>query len=424
MNRFLKLAALSAVGAGLWLGPTAQPAAAGGFSINTQSARATAQGGAFFTRASDPSALFYNPAGIARLAPGLGLMAGGTFIVPTNSFRRLEAGGEKEYDMVSNTFFPPNAYATYTHESGFAAGIGAFTQFGLGTEWDNSFPGRFLTEKINLETITVNPTIAYRYGDLISVGVGIDFLIGKKVELRRAINVPLTVENGGTSEGTIELDGNGNGVGYNLGAQLRPIPALTIGLAYRSHIKVDFDGKAAASIADPFGATRITALNGPISTSIDLPANFSAGVAVKANDKLNLEFDYQWYGWSSYDTLAIDFGGRAPRSAAYRGFNDSYTLRGGGEYQIMPALSVGAGLFFDKNPIPDTQLDPTLPDADRLGLSFGAGYNLMSNLRIDASYLYERLAERKVTDSAPAINFNGVYNGSVSLFAVNLGYHF
>jgi long-chain fatty acid transport protein len=162
--------------------------------------------------------------------------------------------------------------------------------------------------------------------------------------------------------------------------------------------------------------------NTDASAKITLPSTAFAGISFKPVNNLDIEFDYQYVGWSTYDTLAVDFVNPAvARSADPKLYKDTYILRFGGEY-TMGDLQLRAGYYFDRTPVPDETLEPLLPDSDRNGFNIGAGYYLTKNIHADISYMFLKGSQRKATNTLS--NINGTYNTYVNLLGINFGYNF
>ena len=157
------------------------------------------------------------------------------------------------------------------------------------------------------------------------------------------------------------------------------------------------------------------------SGSVPLPATWFLGVAYKG-DRYSIEADYQWVGWNAYTSLNLDIaqGSTTTEKSIVGDYNNSYIVRLGGDYKISEMFTARAGVFYDKNPIPDMYLEPLLPDADRLGLNVGVGVNVTNNVTIDASYMFLPFKQRTITNSA--IGFNGTYNTTANLLGIDISY--
>jgi long-chain fatty acid transport protein len=397
---------------------SASTAFSSGYQLNEHGARAVSMGGAFVARAWDPSSIYFNPAGLSYVK-GFNVMLGGTLILPSTTFTDPN---DTQWKMNSLTFFPPNAYITYNFGNGLAAGIGVFTPEGLGTSWPQNWAGKYIITKINLQSFDINPTVSYSFlNDMISVGAGFDYVIGS-VDLEKYNNTSFSDTAGNPVTPFIHMNGNAKGTGFNFGVMLKPYENISLGFSYRSKItyKVD-NGTATYSGAD--GLTGQLP-SGNVSTSLPLPETWYAGIAYTGTD-YSIEADYQFVGWSAYKELSISFQNPGPSgnpAPVVGNYSDSYIIRVGGEYKLDEMWALRAGLFYDKNPIPDAYDLPLLPDADRLGLNIGFGVNVTNDISVDASYMFLPFKQRTITTSA--YGFNGTYNTTANLLGVDISYKF
>jgi long-chain fatty acid transport protein len=382
----------------------------GGFQLNEHGARAMGQAGAFAARASDPSAIYFNPAGLG-FQKGIQTYVGATLIMPKASFfGPTELNTNEETKMVEQLFTPINVYGTYAINEDLHVGLGVYNAFGLGTEWDKDWVGKFITVKIDLQSFFFTPTIAYRFNDQLSVGVGVNYVTGS-VTLSRAVPVPAT---------TLKMELDGSSYGFNVGILYKIMPELSVGASYRSPIAFDAEGtsKFEKVYALPAGTPTPT---GDVSTSITLPTTAFVGVAYKAMENLDLEFDYQFIGWSSYDELAFEFKSGYPKQVSPKKYEDTYILRLGAEY-TWDAFQFRGGYLYDHNAVPTKYVEPLLPDASRNGLNLGVGYKITEQIMVDLSYLFIKFDQRKAEGTE--IMFDGTYNSSANLFGFNIGYSF
>lgn len=391
---------------------------ASGFQINEHNARAMGMGGAFVALANDPSAIFFNPAGLAQLK-GSHLLLGATFITPNSSFRG-PAPQVTENKMVKQLFYPINLYGTYQLREDIVVGLGINNPYGLGTKWDENWVGRFITIESDLKTFFFSPTISYKIVEGVSVGWGVDFAYSLVTLTRKADLSPFV------GEADVKLSGDGTGWGYRFGVLAKLTNQLSFGLSYRSEVKIKYKGTA-----ETIGPEQLqpNLPNGDVETSLTTPQNWTFGLAFKAMPTFTLTADLQLVGWSSYKELRVDFvDPKWPDLTSPRNYFDSWIARLGGEYNFTKDIDLRAGIFYDKNPIRDPYLDPTLPDADRLGFNFGVGYKLTNNVSVDFAYMFLRFYERTVTNSLIYYvgdrPFNGTYNSTAHLFGFNVSYNF
>lgn len=383
----------------------------GGFQLNETGARAMAQGGAFAARASDPSAIYFNPAGLSF--QGTSIYLGTTLITPKVSFfGPTNYSMNTETKMVDQTFTPINVYGTFQITDDFHAGIGVNNPYGLGTEWPAGWIGQYVSQKIDLQSFFITPTIAYKLNDQLSIGVGVNYVIGG-VKMKLASSIPFN-----SPPPIATLDLKATGIGFNGGIIYKLMPDLSIGASYRSAVKLDATGSASF---DPNYAV-LNLPTGDAAASIELPATGFLGVSYKLMDDLEIEADYQYVGWSSYKELKIEFKADPTKNkVSPKNYENTYILRFGAEY-TMGDLQIRGGYLYDRTPVLTKYDEPLLPDANRNGFTVGLGYNLTKNLMVDATYFFLKFDQRKAENTV--IAFDGTYNSSATLIGINVGYTF
>jgi long-chain fatty acid transport protein len=391
----------------------AQSAMAGGFQLNEHGARAMAQGGAFAARATDGSAIYFNPAGLSfQTRPAVTL--GATLISPNTTFYG-PLGTSTQTSQVSQLFNPVNLYGTMPVDDRLAVGIGVNNPFGLGTEWPMNWVGQFITLKVDLKTFFISPTVSYRLLDNLSVGVGVNYVTGT-VLLRRAVSVTSVAL---PQTPVVNLDLAASGVSFNAGVLYKPLPWLSVGASYRSETKLDADGTA--TFTPNYAALAFPA--GDAAASITLPATGFAAIAVTPIDNLELEADYQFIGWSSYKELSVEFQKTGQKSTSHKNYEDTYMLRFGAEYHFT-RVTLRAGYLFDHSPVKNEYLEPLLPDANRNGFCAGLGYKITDDFSVDLAYMFLRFKTRTVTNSIPENDLNGTYKTYADLLGLNVSYSF
>lgn len=383
-----KIAATGLVGMGLALAPNA--ARASGYHIDEHDARATGRAGAVIASTNNATAVYYNPAGIAEL-DGLNVNLGGTLVRPSGEFRSASDGVTTEAD--TQTFVLPQLFASWRAAELVSIGIGAYAPFGLALKWPESSPGRTNVREADLQTFYISPTLALNLSRGIpglSLGAGID-LVPASVRLERDILF-------GSDSASVALSGDAFGVGARVGLMYRPpaLPEVAIGVSYRSPVKLDFDGDVDFDAAQPYRSALPP--DGAAETSVTLPQAVNVGVAFSPVPELQLELDGNWRGWSSYDKLEIELPDGSVDAEA-KDWNDSLTLRIGGEYTIEQRWAVRAGAIWDETPVPAERLDFQVPDANRVDLTLGFGARVTEQLTIDLGLLYV-LPQKRATAMA------------------------
>lgn len=391
---------------------------AGGFQINEHSARAMAMGGAFTAVANDPSAIYFNGAGLTQIS-GTQFLFGTTIIAPVSSFRGVSPN-ITEYNMKKQYFPPVHFWLSHRISEEFAFGIGFTSPFGLGTEWEPDWVGKYLAVKTDLNIFTVTPIVAYKVFDQLSLSAGFVYSFGKVTIEQKSPQTPFP------GDANAVLEGKDNSAfGYNFGLMYKPIPVLSFGVSFHSQVKYTFTGTATTTGA-PQLASELP--NGDISAVLKSPINLAFGVAYDVTPDIKLSADFQYVGWSSYDTLGVDFSdAKYSDIASPRLYDNSFIVRLGGEYKATKSLTLGAGIYFDKNPVKPEYINPSLPEGDRLGFSFGLGYKLIDKLSANLSYLFIRASQLTVTNSQESYTegftpFNGTYNSYANLLSLSLSY--
>jgi len=169
--------------------------------------------------------------------------------------------------------------------------------------------------------------------------------------------------------------------------------------------------------------------NGTLKSKLTTPQNATFGLAYMPSDQWTITFDFQYVGWSSYDKLEVTFEtynlnnptvAGSSVETVQRQYQNCYIVRFGCEYKAYENFAIRFGFLFDKNPVKDEYLEPTLPDANRLGFNIGFGGKLTEHLGMDFAYLYLPFDDRSVSNSV--FGFNGTYKGSAHLIGLNFGY--
>jgi len=412
----------------LFLSISLSQAFAGGFQLNENSSRALGMGGAFTAIADDPSAIYFNGAGLTQFS-GINFMLGTTLIAPVFTFRGVSPQ-VTEYDATKQTFFPTHFYATYRYNSDWAFGIGFTSPFGLGSQWDSSWVGKYLAEGITLKVFTISPVAAYNLLDNLSVSAGLVYSFASVNITKESPQFPFA------GDAFISMNGKDNSeFGYNLGALYKPSDQLSFGVSFHSKILYKFKGNVSTAGASLLASSLP---NGNVSADLTTPLNLAFGAAYRIIPELLLSVDFQYVGWSSYDTLTFNFSNLKESVANPRMYDNSYIARLGAEYSLNPDWDLRAGIYFDNSPVKAEYVNPSLPESNRLGFSCGLGYKITRKLSINAAYLFIRNSQLTVTNSledyatgnvVPAGTnpntyspFNGTYNAYANLVSLTLSY--
>ncbi len=426
-----------------------------GFYVDLQDAKGMALGGAFIAQANNPSAIFYNPAGMTQLE-GTQVSLGSTFIMPTTEFDSDATGVNTEVD--DNTWWLPNFYITHKFSEHLWIGFGSFSNFALGTEWPADWEGRYNSYEATVKTVTLNPNVAYKFNDKFSIAAGLqiqylDVRMKKKIGinpvatsilLQNHLPTALAPDNDPSTDIKNELNGDNFGYGFNVAARFQPTDWLAFGVSYRSKISHHIgDGNVDNSHQDAMAAGLATmplpitkaqweaTLNDLFpdtggSTTLELPQTVFMGVAVKPLKPLTVELAGYWTGWSSWDSLNLKFDdpiANKTKSKTAKDWDDVWGWRIGLEY-LWNSWAFRFGYVHDESPIPDDTLDFMVPADDRDLYNFGIGYT-HGNFTIDGAYSYLVIADRDVRTNSVIHRPQGeLHDGYAHMFSISIGYKF
>ena len=389
-----------------WMTLLSTVAFGAGFKLDLHGARATGMGAAVTAFIDDPSALYYNPAGISGRS-GFQVQAGVHLIVPMLNFTHAADG-----DVTSSPLGvspPPHAHLTFGITDDLAIGVGVFSPFGASGNWPLDWEGRFKAQRSSLQMFDINPTLAYRIHPRLKLGVGFNAVRGT-VMIERALNFV-------DSEGAVSLGGGTWGFGWNVGAQIEVVEKrLFFGASYRSPVTMKFEGNAHFSNIPVEFANRLK--DQPIKAQVILPQQANFGLTLQPMDSLRLSLDAHYVEWSSFTELAIEFENPDLTVPLKKGWIDQVSVHVGGEYNVTKSVAVRLGFVYDPTPSPRGTLTPDLPDSTRLKITAGVGWQHQSGFGIDVGYQFVVLTGADST----APGFQGRYAGTAQVLGLTLGY--
>ncbi len=396
-HRFNRLAAT------LVLAGCANFAHAAGFALIEQNA--SGLGNAYAGQAAaatDASTIFFNPAGMTYL-PDRQLVVAGHLIKPQAEFSGTVTpaiGGGNGGDA-GGLALVPNAYLAFRLTPDVHLGVGMNAPFGLKTEYDTTWKGRTQAVKSELKTINLNPSIAWKASESLSLGAGLSIQYAEA-----------TLTNSAGGAGLATVKGDDYGWGYNLGALWQASAATRIGLAYRSEVKQTLTGDV--------GFSTVTTLNGPVNAGLTLPDSASLSLFHKLSPKWDLLADVTWTGWSAFKELRIVRNGGAVLAVTAENWDDSYRYALGANYHLNDKLTLRGGVAFDETPVSDAFRTARIPDEDRTWIAFGAQYRLSRQSAIDVGYTHLFIRDARINKTegnAPPITLSGTYEASVDILS-------
>ena len=385
------------VAVGFALSPS--PVRASGLELREQGAISIGRCDAVTARLDDASTVYFNPAGMGFL-DGLQISAGLTVVFGDFNYVDPLGTGAKAGNT-NSAVTPPHLYLSYRINEMFAVGLSVNVPFGLALEWPEDYPGAHISVGATLQVFLINPTVAIRPLENLSIGVGIQLMPGT-VDIKRRLG--FVTDAGDLAGGGIHMGGVAFGVGGNLGVMYRPLDWLFLGFFYRSRVKLEFEGDAHFDLPD--GLTDRSVFHDQnVKAGATMPDYMTLGIGFQVHERVYLEFDVDYVLWSTVDKITIAFpddeSGQLDKPVP-EDWGDIFTLRLGVEWRALDTgnhvMHVRGGVGFDPGPAPDHTLSPLLPDSSRAFGSAGIGYQYRPwRLGIDVGYLFAKFLERTVT---------------------------
>lgn len=351
-----------------------------GFALYEYSARGTAMGGATVANKAEPASLAVNPALITELD---GTQAQLGLTVVTANAKTTVAGQQR--GLKNDVWYLPNFYVTQKWSDQVSVGLGGFSRYGLGGEYDDpveTWLGSNLAYKVKLETFSFTPTIAVKANDEFSVAMGLEAMVIGFTQ-NSYFNLGGTPSNPNSH---YEISGSGVSWGGNFSFIYRPEWAekWSLGAMYRTKVKQKLNGRINAN------GNTIDIINihgADAEGAITLPDSLTAGVSFRPMEDLILEAGIVGTFWSAYDQILIQYkdSESSPVIRNQKKYQDTYRLNFGAEYNLNPNWAVRAGYVFDKSPINKHEMDTLVPVDDRHIASVGAGYH-NDTWSVDLSY--------------------------------------
>ena len=387
--------------------------------------------------AEDASTVFFNPAGMSFLEGNQFVAAGHAIILSaefsgTGSNPLLLGGGTASGGNggdFGGTGFVPNLYLTWGVGERWDLGLGINAPFGLVTEYDSDWVGRFQGIKSEITSLNINPAVSYEISDTISIGVGLNYQ-QLDAELTNAVALPPPF---GPAEGRTKLVADDDGWGWNIGAMFQLSPATRLGVAYRSEI--DYELKGDVTTTD-LGGTVLAPFSGPSQTDATMPDMFSLSIAYDASDRFELLADITRTGWSSLSQLLVRSTTDGTLFTVLDiDFDDAFRYSVGGNFKLNEKWTLKAGLAFDETPVKNAQTRTVrIPDNDRTWISIGGQLKVGRSSRWDFGYSHIFIKDAPIdsTRSQQAPGFTeptpvtpltdttvtGNYTGDVDIFSV------
>lgn len=385
----------------------------------------------------DASTVWWNPAAMTRMRCNALALTGsvilpdarfhdeGSFRAPTPMGPLPFLGGPGETD---DPIFTGGVFGIWSLSPCWKVGLGVNTPFGLTTDWGRDWIGRYHATGSDLLTLNINPSVAWKFHRNWSVAVGGSAMY-LKTTLGQSIDFGALLGSPQSADGHVELDGDSWGFGFNGGLLYEPSPCWSFGAHYRSRVTQDVEGDATYEVpaaAAPVVAATGRFVNTDASTSVTLPDTAGLSVVYRASPEWQILADVTWTGWSSFDSLVIDFANPAePNSVLDWDWDDTWRVALGATYAPNRCWTFRGGVAWDQSPIPDSTRSPRIPGNDRVWLSGGVGYRFARNWSLDLVYahIFVERADSEIA-SAEAGALLGTYESGVDVVSFQLNWNF
>lgn len=444
---------------------TAGTAHAAGFQLKEQSSEGLGHAFAGMTaKATDYDTIFYNPAGMTRLETG---MSGNlSYIAPVADFSNNGSsvtgtasalGNASGGDAISDAVLP-SLYAMWKVNPDLALGISTNVPYGLTTDYDSNWIGRYHALKSDLRTISIQPAVAYRVVPKLSLGAGVNVQYAS-AELTKAVDSAaintavlgaglinfgpgVVTSNGVATDGLSKVEGDDLAVGFTLSALYEVSEDTRLGVHYRSRVHHTLEGdltisnKPIFATANPVaqaalvGPANAQLANGTASAKLTTPDSANIGLYHRMNDEVALMADVAWTNWSQFKRLTVVRSNNAVASDKEENWQDAWFFSVGATYTpaSLPSWRFNGGLAYDQSPVRDEFRTPRVPDNDRTWVSLGAAYSPTPNMDLTFGYTHIFVDKADINDTESGNGYShtiqGSYDSHVDIVAIGATYRF
>lgn len=443
MTRPTRYSALAPMTVWILAATLAPQASASGFQLREQSP--SAQGTSFAgvsAGGSDIGSMFFNPAAMT-LFQGNQAVIGFSYVMPKAKLENaagtraaaLGGGpivGPGSASNAAKSALLPNLYAMWSLNPDLKLGLSVNAPFGMATDYDAHFVGRYHALKSDLQVLDIAPTVAYRINPQWSIGAA---LVARKAdaELTNAVDfgsvilanplIPPSLKAGvtpGGADGSASLKGSKWSYGYRLGVVFQPSETLRLGLAHHSAMSMNLTGDATFSGVPAVLASSFK--NGSATAELNLPSTTSLGLQVEASKTVTILGEMARTDWSKFQELRVKFSTGLPDSVTEEQWRDTWFYALGLTWKASDALTLRTGIAYDQGAVKDEFRTPRIPDGDRTWVSLGAGYAFSQKVSVDFAYTHIFVTDGPLALTAAAPNqlrgkLNGTYKNSIDILS-------
>ena len=397
-----------------------------GLRLPSQDAFASARGEAFVATADNPSAIYYNPAGLTQLT-GTQLRSGlyGLYYDPTYQPPKEAHNAGKTYEIKKQFAAAPQFFfSSSLKEMPVSAGLGVYAPYGGGISWPSDTGFRTVGTQSSLTYIRINPVLAVKLGEKFSIGAGV-MVDYASIDLEQGLRTIPQPPN------YFKFGGNGWAVGYNVGALWHPIEKISVGATFRSQTSFTMKGTTGMEQLPAFQSTSL-----PANMDVTFPLTAVVGLSYRPTPKWNLEIDADYTDWSSFGKTTIHQQGTPPFPVQQNvpvnfGWQASWMFELGATRYFDNGWHTSAGYMFNQTSVPNTYYSPLVADLDRHFFSLGAGHNgklFDFDITYQLGYGPNHTVAGSTPPSSPGFSSGQRANGTYAFFSqaiiVAVGVHF
>lgn len=399
--------------------------------------------------AEDASTVYFNGAGMTRL-DGPTAQLGGHYIMPEADFENngstsatgtpLEAPLSGSDGNTDDSALVPNFYYATPLNDTVSFGIGINAPFGLTSEYDDDWVGRYHATNSELETININPSVAFQATDQLSLGFGVNYQSIDATLENEVDSASACVAAGGAvggpggcvathggfgnraADSSVEVTGDDRSFGFDLSLLYEFDRDTRVGLSWREGVDYTLEGRVSfdestSCASDP--RCDAATSDGPVRAAIALPDIITLSGTHGIGDNWRVGADIAWYEWDSIQQLRIERPTGQEVSTLDLEYENTFRYSVGGTYTGLGSTTLRAGVAYDESPIssPETTT-PRVPDGDRTWITFGANFELSDTASIDVGYAHLFVDEVTVNNTEQGNTLRGEFDPTVDILSV------
>ncbi|HHF7299632.1 OmpP1/FadL family transporter [Haemophilus influenzae] len=353
-------------------------------------------------------------------------------------------GSASQRNVVPGAFVP-NLYFVAPVNDKFALGAGMNVNFGLKSEYDDSYDAGIFGGKTDLTAINLNLSGAYRVTEGLSLGLGVNAVYAKAQVERNAGIITDSIQDQQIKRALTTVDPQTKiheyltskdksvvslqdraawGFGWNAGVMYQFNEANRIGLAYHSKVDIDFTDRTATSLGKKDIVAGKTG-----NLTFTLPDYLELSGFHQLTDKFAVHYSYKYTHWSRLTKLHASYENGEKAFDKELQYSNNSRVALGASYNLDEKLTLRAGIAYDQA-ASRHQRSAAIPDTDRTWYSLGGTYKFTPNLSVDLGYAYlkgkkvhfkevQKAAGGHITTTA-----NYTSQAHANLYGLNLNYSF